>query len=153
MMGLEAEVSLPTPNWRKSKISSILNRERAIQIGVIAGAIVIWEILGHIGLLYGLVPTFSGTIQAAWTLLSTGKIWPDIVTSSYEIGMGTAIAVACGIVVGLALAPIEYLRKLFEPIVVYLGSIPKIILFPIALLLFSVGPESKVALGAISGFV
>ncbi len=152
-MELKADVSLLTPNWRKSRISSILNAERAIQAGIIVGAIIIWEILGRIGLLYGLVPTFSATIQATWTLLVTGKIWPDIVVSCYEIGAGTLIAVVSGVIVGFILAPIEYVRKVFEPLVVYFGSVPKVILFPIALLVASIGPESKIVLGAVSGFV
>lgn len=152
-MELEADARLLTPNWRKSKINSILSFERIIQISIILSVLGAWEAAGSLGLLYGLVPPFSTTIQAAWTLLSTGKIWPDIMTSSYEIGMAILIAVVCGIGAGLALSPIGYIRKLFEPLIVYLGSVPKIILFPIALLFLSVGPESKIALGAVSGFV
>lgn len=152
-MELEEDIRLLTSSLQKFKISSILSFERIIQISIILSVLGAWEAAGSMGLLYGLVPTFSATIQAAWMLLSTGKIWPDIMTSSYEIGVAMLIAVVCGIGTGLVLSPIEYIRKLFEPLIVYLGSIPKIILFPIALLFLSVGPGSKIALGAVSGFV
>ena len=49
-------------------------------------------------------------------------------------------------------APIRSSARAFERYLYYLGPTPKIVFFPIMIMWFGVGPESKVAMGTVSCF-
>ncbi len=53
---------------------------------------------------------------------------------------------------GILLGANPFLSKAFESYIYYLGPTPKIIFFPVMIMWFGVGPESKVALGTLSCF-
>ena len=54
--------------------------------------------------------------------------------------------------VGLALGGSRFLSPAYERWLEYLGPTPKIILFPVMIMLFGVGGGSKIAMGAVSCF-
>jgi len=128
-------------------------REGMAQVAMVLGVIVLWEAVGRGNFLYGLIPTFTDTLVAMWGIVASGAIVKHAQISIYEIGVGLFVAIVAGLVVGLGLGSVDYLRKVFEPIITYIAAFPKIVLFPVFLLFFGVGPESKMAMGAISGFV
>ena len=49
-------------------------------------------------------------------------------------------------------APIRFSAKAFERYLYYLGPTPKIVFFPVMIMWFGVGPESKIAMGTLSCF-
>ena len=49
-------------------------------------------------------------------------------------------------------APIRFSAKAFERFLYYLGPTPKIVFFPVMIMWFGVGPESKIAMGTLSCF-
>jgi ABC-type nitrate/sulfonate/bicarbonate transport system permease component len=57
-----------------------------------------------------------------------------------------------GLVVGLLLGASKFFSRAFEPYVHYLAPTPKIVFLPVLMVMFGVGPASKLALGAISAF-
>ena len=57
-----------------------------------------------------------------------------------------------GLLVGLALGANPFLSRAFERYLYYLGPTPKIVFFPIMIMWFGVGAESKVAMGTLSCF-
>ena len=46
----------------------------------------------------------------------------------------------------------RFLAKAFESYLYYLGPTPKIVFFPVMIMWFGVGPESKIAMGTLSCF-
>ena len=66
--------------------------------------------------------------------------------------MGFAIATAAGILVGIIVGARPWLGEAIGPYLDGIATAPKIVFFPIAILLFGVGPASKAALGALSAF-
>ncbi|MDP2662620.1 MAG: ABC transporter permease subunit [Dehalococcoidia bacterium] len=129
------------------------SRELLAQAMMVAGFIVLWEAVGRGDFIYGLIPTFSDTLVAVWSIATSSTIGRHISISAYEIGIGLGVAIVAGVAMGLALGSVDYFRKVFEPLITYVAAFPKIVLFPVFLLLFGVGPESKMAMGAVSGFV
>jgi ABC-type nitrate/sulfonate/bicarbonate transport system permease component len=57
-----------------------------------------------------------------------------------------------GLIVGLALGANPFLSAAFERFLYYLGPTPKIVFFPVMIMWFGVGPESKIAMGTVSCF-
>ena len=68
--------------------------------------------------------------------------------------MATALVIGgtTGLAVGLALGANPFLSKAFERYLYYLGPTPKIVFFPVMIMWFGVGPESKIAMGTLSCF-
>jgi len=69
-----------------------------------------------------------------------------------EVVAAMVIGGLSGLIVGLALGANPFLSRAFERYLYYLGPTPKIVFFPIMIMWFGVGPESKVAMGTMSCF-
>jgi NitT/TauT family transport system permease protein len=128
------------------------------QVTLLRGVLVLallaaWEILARSGLLYrDVVPSLLLIARAIAGLLSDGGYYYNLGVTAGEIGIALLIGGGCGIAVGLLLGGNRFLAKAFEPYLYYLGPTPKIIFFPVMIMWFGVGPESKIALGTLSCF-
>jgi len=146
-----------------------------LRVALIAGLLLIWELLSASGWLYrDVVPSWLAIGRAIWQLLTTRamacnadialgslslrwELWmPEFYChlgrTAREIGLALLIGGLLGLVVGLALGANRFLSRAFEPMLYYLGPTPKIIFFPLMIMWFGLGPGSKIAMGAISCF-
>ncbi|MGH6665831.1 MAG: ABC transporter permease [Pseudolabrys sp.] len=124
-----------------------------LRAAIILGVLAIWEFLAHSGWLYrDVVPSLLSIGRALYGLLSSGGYWFNLGVTAGEIGAALTIGGLSGLAVGLILGINRFLSKAYEPYLYYLGPTPKIIFFPIMIMWFGVGVESKIALGALSCF-
>jgi NitT/TauT family transport system permease protein len=93
------------------------------------------------------------TFSLAMKLLRTSSFWPHLSESGSAFLQALAIAVAAGLLIGIALGAHRLSGEVAEPILVALYSIPKVTLYPIVLLFFGIGMPAKVVFGAIHGVV
>ena len=91
-----------------------------------------------------------------WSLggfeLSTPAFYWHLYVTLAEVVIALAIGGLAGLAAGLALGANPFLSGAFERYLYYLGPTPKIVFFPVMIMWFGVGPESKVAMGTISAF-
>ncbi|MEU6850117.1 ABC transporter permease [Actinacidiphila alni] len=82
-----------------------------------------------------------------WTLHGTaqGPLGEQIWYTLYEALFGWIIGVVAGVVLGIALGRVRFLADVFGPYVKVLNALPRIVLAPIFLIWFGLGPASKVA--------
>jgi ABC-type nitrate/sulfonate/bicarbonate transport system permease component len=124
-----------------------------LRIAIILAAVVIWETLSRSGWLYrDVVPSLWSIGHALFALLTTGNYYFHLGVTTGEIALALAIGGGLGVVVGLVLGSNRFLSQAYEDYLYYLGPTPKIIFFPIMIMWFGVGPESKIALGTLSCF-
>jgi len=124
-----------------------------LRTAIILGVLATWEFLAHSGWLYrDVVPSLLAIGGALYRLLSTGEYWGNLGVTAAEIGAALAIGGISAVIVGIVLGSNRFLAKAFEQYLYYLGPTPKIIFFPVMIMWFGVGPESKVALGTLSCF-
>ncbi|MBL1085164.1 ABC transporter permease [Streptomyces actinomycinicus] len=74
-----------------------------------------------------------------------GSLGEQIWYTLYEALLGWVIGVVAGILLGIALGRIRLLAEVLGPYIKVLNSIPRIVLAPIFLIWFGLGPSSKVA--------
>ncbi|RPE40048.1 NitT/TauT family transport system permease protein [Streptomyces sp. Ag109_O5-1] len=74
-----------------------------------------------------------------------GSLGEQIWYTLYEALLGWVIGVITGVVFGIALGRISFLADVLGPFIKVLNSIPRIVLAPIFLIWFGLGPSSKVA--------
>ncbi len=124
-----------------------------IQGGSILVFLTFWEAVSRTGIIFQeLVPSVFTVADHTWILLNDGEFWHHLGISLYEIGLGFFVSAVIGIGLGLFLGARIFWRDVFEPVFLYLAATPKIIFFPICLMLFGLDKGSKVAIGALSGF-
>jgi ABC-type nitrate/sulfonate/bicarbonate transport system permease component len=114
--------------------------------------VVLWEVLGHNGLLPRYLSAPSFILAALWELASTGELFVALAASLYRVTAGFVIGTAAGIIVGLGAGLLPGVRYFFDPIVSFLYSVPKIAFLPIFLLLFGLGHASKISIISFSTF-
>lgn len=124
-----------------------------LRVATLLGLWVTWEAVARSHLVYeGVVPS-SFTIGAAVAdLLASPSFYWNLELTLIEVAVSLLIGSCAGIVVGLTLGASRFAGKAFEPYMHYLAPTPKIVFLPILLVLFGVGPGSKIAMGTLSCF-
>jgi ABC-type nitrate/sulfonate/bicarbonate transport system permease component len=124
-----------------------------LRVGIILSVLATWEFLAHSGWLYrDVVPSLTAIGRALIELLTQPSYYYNLGVTAAEIGAAVAIGGLSGLAVGILLGANRFLSKAFENYLYYLGPTPKIIFFPVMIMWFGVGPESKIALGTLSCF-
>jgi NitT/TauT family transport system permease protein len=142
-----------TGRLRGATAARLLNPVTLLRAAIILAMLALWEFLSHSGLLYrDVVPSLLAIARALGGLLMNPNYYFNLGVTAAEIGAALAIGGLSGLVVGILLGAHPFLSKAFESYIYYLGPTPKIIFFPVMIMWFGVGPESKVALGTLSCF-
>jgi NitT/TauT family transport system permease protein len=130
-----------------------LHGVRAMQLAAAALLLGAWQALAVSGLLFrDVVPPLPMIGAALLHTLADPAFWRNLGISAGEFALAMAIGGLAGIGVGLALGANRFLGRAYERWVYWLAPTPKIIFFPVLLMLFGAGPASKVAMGAVSSF-
>lgn len=107
----------------------------------------IWELLASTGVIDPFF--FSSPSRIATTfadLATSGNLWIHIWTSLYETIIGFVIATLLGTLVAIILWWSERLRKIFEPYLIILNSLPKIALGPLIVLWVGSGTGATIVM-------
>jgi len=124
-----------------------------LRAAIILGVLAVWELLARSGWLYrDVVPSLLTIASALIDLFTHPSFYRNLGVTLGEIGGAIAIGGVTGLAAGILLGANRFLGKAFEPYLYYLGPTPKIIFFPVLIMWFGVGSESKVALGTVSCF-
>jgi ABC-type nitrate/sulfonate/bicarbonate transport system permease component len=99
-----------------------------------------------------LLPSFTLTMSDLWTLLRDGVFWPDLFVTLYELGVAFSIAAIAGVLLGYVVSRTRFTIQVFDPLFSGLYSVPTILLFPLFVLFFGLGPGSKIAMGTTIAF-
>jgi NitT/TauT family transport system permease protein len=115
--------------------------------------IALWEAVSFSGLFFrDVIPSLDRVALAFAALAAEAEFWTDFAATASELAMALLIGGIAGMVAGFALGTSRFLSGAFERWLDYLGPTPKIILFPVLIMLCGVGQGSKVAMGAVSCF-
>ena len=132
---------------------SMARRVRRIRVCAVLLLLVAWELLARSGLFYeGVVPPLWRIAAGLATEVLSAEFYRHLLVTLIEtvVGFAGGALLAVAVAVPLGLNPL--LRRAFEPYLVAVGGMPKIIFLPILFLVFGLGIESKMAKGALSAF-
>ena len=127
--------------------------QRLVQLGFLGAVVLAWYLTtmqGHINPL--LLPPLGSVYREFVSLLETGQFWPDLRTTLYELAIAFLLAAGAGTLIGYTVSRSGYAIKVFDPLFAGLYAIPTILLFPLYVLFFGIGPASKIAMGATIAF-
>jgi len=87
-----------------------------------------------------------------FVLIHQQGFWEQARATGLAFGIALFLALIGGLVLGIAIGSSRAADEILSPILSTLYSIPKILLYPVILLVFGLGLPAKVAFGAIHGF-
>ena len=113
------------------------------QIGIIVVLIGLWELLTTIGVLdVFFFSSPSRIIKQIGVLYEAGNLFTHIGTTLLEALIAFVVSVGIGFVMAVLLWWSDYLRRVIEPYLVVLNSLPKIALGPIIIIWFGTGAKA-----------
>lgn len=113
--------------------------------------IILWQLGSMIIGELGLPSPWSTFSVLKGGLAKGGWLFSNLKDTTTELLLGYLFAVLLGLIVGFILGMHRFSREVMEPFVLNIYAIPKVTLFPIFLILFGLGMESKVAFGFFHG--
>ena len=138
----------PTGDPREARLAS-----RAVQVVFLIALLVLWYLATtrwRVSPL--LLPNPLMVLRDFWDILITGEFIGDLRVTLTELASAFAIAASSGLVVGYLISRSQYRVQVFEPLFACIYSVPIILFLPLYVLLFGLGPASKIALGATISF-
>ena len=85
-------------------------------------------------------------------LVSSGRLWSALAVTVVTIIKAYAVAVCAGVVMGFLVTRSRNLVRIFEPVLAGVFAIPLTLFFPLFVVFFGIGPDSKVAYAATYSF-
>lgn len=117
------------------------------QIGILLVIIALWEILAITGVIDTFIMSSPSRICTTIAeLYLDGNLFYHIFTTLYEAIIGFLIATIGGTILAIILWWNENLRKILDPYIVVLNSLPKIALGPIIIIWVGVGTSAIVTM-------
>jgi NitT/TauT family transport system permease protein len=125
---------------------------RALRLGSVAGAVLIWQVLtaadARLWLRFDTLPTVTEVVTAFGRRLGTDVYYLDLAQSLIRILTGFAIATVLGVASGIALGRSRIFAGILGPLTELARPIPAIAVVPIAILLF---PDDEAGIVFITG--
>jgi ABC-type nitrate/sulfonate/bicarbonate transport system permease component len=126
---------------------------RAVQIGFLLVLLALWYAATNFwGVNHLLLPNPVSVFHQLVDVLKTGEFLPDLRVTATEFVIAFALAMTSGMLVGFFVSRSRYWIVVFEPLFAGIYSIPIILLLPLYVLFFGLGPASKIALGTTISF-
>ncbi len=114
----------------------------------------LWELFARIGIIDSFITSspskIISTIKALWI---ENDLFNHMAITLYETVLGFIIAVVLGYLVALALWWSERLRRILEPYIVVLNSLPKIALGPIIIVWCGSGSKAIIVMAILIGII
>ena len=91
------------------------------------------------------MPSPIETLNEFLVLIRTPTYYQDIYYTIIQTSLAFILSAIIGILFGLLLSSSRYIMKIFEPVVEFFRAIPSTSIFPLFLLIFGIGIQSRVA--------
>ncbi len=115
----------------------------------VAGLVAIWSLATWLQWVDPvLLPSPIATFKALWQGMNGGALGFDFVKTVYRTGAATLIAAVIAIPLGIVLGSSERLYRSLEFVIDFFRSTPASAMFPLFLVLFGVGDETKISVAA-----
>ena len=149
-MGGTASLKKNYSNEHKNFLTNLRKKKSIIllwQLGLLFTLLVLWEVLTRVGVLNVMIfSSPSRIISTISTLYTSGDLFYHIHITLFETMLGFLLGVGLGVLVAILLWWSETLRKILDPYIVVLNSLPKIALGPVIIIWFGAGLQSIVVM-------
>ena len=110
--------------------------------------LVFWEVYAQFFADRALLPAPSKVVAAVGPkIFGDPAVFAAIRLTLYELAIAFALSIVIGLAIGISLGLSEFGRNGVLPIVLLLYAIPQVVLLPLVVMMFGIGPTSKIVFG------
>jgi ABC-type nitrate/sulfonate/bicarbonate transport system permease component len=126
---------------------------RGVQIAFLVGLLVLWFLATDVWRVSSiLLPNPVDVWQQLVEVIRSGQFIGDLRITLSEFTAAFVIAMVLGVTSGYFISRSPYLIKVFDPLFAAAYAIPIILFLPLYVMIWGLGPPSKIALGATISF-
>ncbi len=154
-MSRTTEVLPSKTGWWRNKIRLGHSGRSRLLVGALLPALVlvIWQLLGQIGLISRLLfPTPLTIADSFIALIASGALWEHLRISMIRAAAGFALGGSLGLLFGIAVGLMRSVEKTLDPTVQMIRMIPHLAVAPLFVLWFGLGETSKILIIAKGAF-
>ncbi len=119
---------------------------------LVAGLLIVWQALYAFAGAHALSPPVD-TVVYLGQLLGTARFWDHLAETGRAFGVALVLSAVLGLGIGLPAGLNRLAADVTEPMLASAYAVPKIVLYPIVLLIFGIGLPAKIAFGAVHGVI
>jgi ABC-type nitrate/sulfonate/bicarbonate transport system permease component len=124
-----------------------------VQLGLAAVVVAFWVFQTRAGRVSPiLLPQPEKVLAQFPEIFSDSMFWTSLRTTAVELVGAFALAAVSGLLVGVLVGRWAAAAKIATPLLSWAQTVPIILFYPICILLFGIGPMSKVVFGGFYGF-
>ncbi len=142
-----ATVSDISPHPRQDKYLPLV-----LRLGVLALIIIAWQVAGDDSVQIAL-PTFARTLKSFWAMMASGELPSAFLQSNIALFWGYLLSLLVAIPLGIAMGSADTVRKIVNPYLMIVLSMPLITILPILQVIFGLGLVTRVVVIFIFAFV
>jgi NitT/TauT family transport system permease protein len=117
------------------------------RLGFGVALLLVWQALYSAHVVMPLVARSPAQVfRALRMLVTSGVLWPALVSSMEAVLIALSLASVVGIAAGIALALLPRVEAIAEPYIAALNAMPRIAFAPIFIIYFGIGQSAKIAL-------
>jgi NitT/TauT family transport system permease protein len=121
---------------------------RLVRLALIVALVAIWEIYARFISTSSLIAGPSDVAMAWWPkVMGEPRVRAAVGITLIELAIAFAMSVVFGMLIGILIGLTNIGRRSMYPIVLLLYGIPQAIILPLFVLVFGLGPASKIAFG------
>jgi NitT/TauT family transport system permease protein len=133
---------------KKKKQNTIITH--LTRVFILVAFIFLWELFARLEIIDSFLMSMpSKIVKTLYDLAISGELFMHVGVTLYETLLGFLIATVLGTIIALFLWYSDFLRRVLEPYIVVLNSLPKIALGPIIIVWFGAGTKSIVFMAII----
>jgi ABC-type nitrate/sulfonate/bicarbonate transport system permease component len=126
---------------------------RGVQVGFLVGLLVLWYVsTNYWGVSHLLLPEPVKVFWQFVDIIKTGEFVDDLKITLGEVATAFTLSCTTGLTLGYLISRSPYAIRVFEPLFAGIYSIPIILFLPLYVLIFGLGPASKIAIGTTISF-
>lgn len=118
---------------------------------LVVGMLVLWQLTFYVVGPDAITPPLQ-TVQQLQILIAQDDFWDNVKATGIAFSYACVLALVGGLLTGVLIGSSKMADQILSPILGTLYSVPKIVLYPVILLIFGLGMPAKVAFGALHGF-
>lgn len=123
-----------------------------LRFGVLLVIIAAWQIAGDDRVKIAL-PTFTRTVSSFWAMIASGELPYALFRSNIALFWGYLLSLMVGVPLGIAMGSVDTVRKIVNPYLMIVLSMPLITVLPILQVIFGLGLVTRVVVIFIFAFV
>ena len=130
----------------------ILNRRMTDSFILLLVVLCVWQgLFAFVGAV-ALTPPLA-TVVNAWGLLADAGFWPNVASSFRALGLAIAFEVVFGLLIGALLGLNRLAGEVMEPLIMGFYAVPKIVFYPVVLMVCGIGVTSVVVFAMMHGIL